>query len=160
MRKILTAISGACLTTLATLALAGPLSQQPPAPANPPDEGAAPNGRPGRGGNIENRLEMMSKQLNLTDEQRENIRPLLKHEVERIKEVRSNTELTQDQARRRIQMIRKNTRQKVAEILTPEQRKQWQEMRQEHRGGPDGGQKQPGGGDDPGRPAGPPNPSN
>ena len=85
MRKIWMMALAICLIGLATAAVANarPQDQQPPAPANPPDQGAPPNGQPGRGGNVENRLEMMSKQLNLTDEQREKIRPILKHEVER-----------------------------------------------------------------------------
>jgi len=150
MRKIWTMALAICLIglTMAAMANARPQDQEPPAPANPPDRAAPPNGRPGRGGNVENRLEMMSRQLNLTDEQREKIRPILRHEVDRIREVRNNGSLTQREARRRTQMIRKNTRQQVAAVLTPEQRKQWQEMRQEHAGA--------GGGQRPSEPPAPP----
>ena len=151
MRKIWTMALATCLIGLATAAMlnAQPQDQEPPASANPPDQAAPPNGRPGRGGNIESRLELMSKQLNLTDEQREKIRPILKHEVELIRAVRGNNNLTQREARRRIQTIRRNSRQKVAEVLTPEQRKQWEEIRQEHAGG--------GGGQRPSEPPAPPN---
>ena len=77
MRKIWTMALAMCLIGLATAAMANawPQDQEPPPAANPPDQAAPPNGRPGRGGNIESRLELMTKQLNLTDEQREKIRP-------------------------------------------------------------------------------------
>jgi hypothetical protein len=83
--------------------------QEPPAPSNTPDEGAPPNGKPGRGGNAE---------------------------------------------------IRRNTNQRIAEFLTPEQKKQWQDMRQERHGsgGPAGGQAGPGGQGSTNAPATPQNP--
>lgn len=146
MRNPWTVVLAACLMGLATLAwAASPQPQEPPAPSNVPEEGPPPNGKPGRGGNIEKRLDMMSKQLDLTDAQRGKIRPILNQEMERMREVRSDPNLAQGQARRRMQMIRRNSRQKIAEVLTPEQRKQWQEMRQQHRGegGPDGAPVQP-----------------
>lgn len=147
--------------SIVALAGAGVWAQQEPSPpSNPPNEGTP--GRRGGGGNVDNRLENLSKQLNLTDAQTEKIRPLLKREAERIKEVRDNTSLTQAEARRRIVTIRKNTRQHIAEILTPEQKTQWREMQQERRGGggPEGGQGGPGGGQGrPGNQSGPGGPS-
>jgi Spy/CpxP family protein refolding chaperone len=132
----------------------GSAQQEPPAPTNPPNEGAP--GRGAGGGNVENRLQNLSKELNLTDAQIEKIRPILKHEVERIKEVRNNTSLSQAEARQRMATIRRNTRQHIAEILTPEQKKQWREMQQERRGGgPEGGQGRPGGPGGPGGQGGP-----
>ena len=148
--------------SMATLVFAGALApQEPTNPSNAPNPGGSPNGRPGRGGNVENRLGNLSKQLNLTHEQREKIRPLLNHEVERIREIRSNTSLTQAEARRRMETARRNTNEHIAEILTPEQKKQWQETRQERRGGgPEGGQGGPGSGPNPPPPAQtPPNPN-
>ncbi len=137
MRKFWTMALAACLMGVATFAFAGVLApQEPTAPPNPPHEGGS--GTPGHGGNIEKRLESLSKQLNLTDEQREKIRPLLRQEVERIREIRDNTSLTQAEARRRMAIVRRNTREHIAAILTPEQKKQWQEVPEEHRGGPQG----------------------
>jgi Spy/CpxP family protein refolding chaperone len=149
MRKFWTRTLAVCLLSMATLAVAGVWAQQEsPTPANPPDEAAPPSGsgRAGRGGNVENRLEMMSKQLNLTDAQKEKIRPILKHEMERMREIRNNTSLSQAEARQRMATVRRNTREHIAEVLTPEQKKQWRETQQERRGGggPEGGQGGPG----------------
>ncbi len=163
MRKTLTMALAVSLMSLATLAWAGVLAAQAPsAPSGPPEQGAAPNGTPGHGGNVEKRLENLSQQLNLSPEQKEKIRPLLRHEAERIRQVRSNTSLTQGEAHQRIAMIRRNTRQRIDALLTPEQKKQWQEMRQEHRGGggPQGGQHGAGGGSSPEAPSSPPSPPN
>jgi len=139
MRKFWVA---AFVTALMSAALTGVgKGQESPAPANPPNEAAAGGG----GGNIQNRFENLSKQLNLTDEQKAKIRPLLKRETERVRDVRQNSSLTQGQARRRIALIRKETNQHIAQILTPEQNKQWQEMREERRAANQGGQGRPGG---------------
>jgi Spy/CpxP family protein refolding chaperone len=145
---------------MATLVFAGVLApQEPTSPPNPPNEGGS--GKPGHGANIENRLENLSKQLNLTDEQKEKIRPLLTHEVERIREIRENPSLTQAEARRRMVIARRNTREHIAQILTPEQKKQWQELPEEHRGGgPQGEKGGPGSSGGPEAPASPQNPPN
>ncbi len=146
MREMWTRVLAVCLVSMATLGVAGVWAQQEPPAPNPPGQGGPPNGRPG-GGMIERRLENLTKQLNLTDEQKEKIRPLLRHEMERMREIRSNPGLTQSEARQRMETVRKNTREHIAEVLTPEQKKQWQEMREEHHGegGPEGGQRGPGG---------------
>jgi Spy/CpxP family protein refolding chaperone len=120
---------------VATLAWAGILTaQEPAARSTPPEEETTPNGKQGRGGTVDKRLENLSKQLNLTNEQKAKIAPLLKHEVERIKEVRSNSSLSQGEAQRRIRSIRRDTNQRISEFLTPEQKTQWQESRQAQRG--------------------------
>jgi Spy/CpxP family protein refolding chaperone len=150
MQKIWIGALAAGLMSAATLGFAGLLpAQESAAPANPPEQ-RSPGQR--AGGNVENRLENLSKRLNLTDEQKEKIRPILKREMERIQEVRDNSSLTQGQARQRIAAIRKNTRQHIAEVLTPEQKKLWQQTQQERRGVGPGGPEPPVG------PQNPPNP--
>lgn len=114
---------------------------------------------------MQKRLENLSKQLNLTDEQKDKIGPLLRREGERIRDVRQNNSLTQGQAKRRIALIHRETNQHIAQVLTPEQNKQWQQMREERRAAHQGGQGRSGGPggkqgsaepDEP--PANPPNP--
>ncbi len=108
-------------------------SQENPTPAAPPSPESAQAGKPGNGGNVGKRLERLSEELNLNDEQQAKIRPLLKHETERIQEVRSNSSLSQGEAHRRIQLIRRDTNQHIAEFLTLDQKKQWQNDRQQKR---------------------------
>jgi len=149
-----------CLIGMTTLASVGAMAQQePPAHSNSSDEGAPPSGEAGRDSSVQGRMQNLSRQLNLTDAQKEKIRPLVKHEMERIKEVRSNSSLTQGEARRRIRRIRNSTNQQIAELLTPDQKKQLEEIREEHRaaGAPQGGQRGPNGSEPPAGPQNPPN---
>ena len=143
---------------MTTLVFAGPVApQDPPAAAGAPDEGAAPSGKAGHEGGMQSRMESLSKQLNLTDDQKAKVRPIVKREMERIKEVRNNSSLTQGEARRRIRRIRQNSNQQIAEFLTPDQKKQLEEMREERRaaGGSQRGQHGPNGAAGPETPAGP-----
>src|SRR5208282_3443843 len=155
MRRIWTGTSAVCWMSMATIVFAGILAPQAPsAPSNPSSEEQPV--KLGRSGNIQNRLEDLSQQLNLTDQQKAKIRPLLKHEARRFREVQSNPNLTEAQVRRRMAMVRRNTDQHIAEILTPDQKQKWQDMRPERRGGsPEGGQGGPSG---QGAPAGLQNP--
>lgn len=132
MRKWWVAGLLVCLMSALQGAGALPPEQESPQSSGAPDAGAPPHGRPAHDSRIERRLQIMSEQLNLTDEQQEKIRPLLKNETERIRELRSDPNLTRNRAQHQIARVRKNTRQKIAEVLTPEQRKQWQEMWQGH----------------------------
>ena len=79
----------------------------------------------------EMRLKRLNQQLNLSNQQKSKIRPLLEHEVERIEEVRSNTSLSEGETQKRIHGIRKDTNQRISQLLTPAQRKQWPEDRQQ-----------------------------
>jgi Spy/CpxP family protein refolding chaperone len=137
MRRSLTSVFAIALLGTTALTPAGIVAaQEPSAPPHPPQEGTAPTGKPAHGGAVEMRMEKLSQQINLTDEQKTKIRPLLRHETERIREVRSNTSLSQGETQRRIKLIRGDTNQRMGEFLTPEQKKQWQETRQAQRAPP------------------------
>ena len=120
----------------AALAWAGILAaQETSALPQPPHASAAPTGKPTRGSAIEVRLERLSQKLDLTNEEKTKIRPVLRGETERIMQVRSNTSLSPGETQRRIKLIRGDTHQRIGEFLTPEQKKQWQESSQAQRGG-------------------------
>ncbi len=79
----------------------------------------------------EMRLKRLNQQLNLSNQQKSKIRPLLEHEVERIEEVRSNTSLSEGETQKRIHAIHKDTNQRIGQLLTAEQRKQWPDANQQ-----------------------------
>jgi protein CpxP len=110
-------------------------AQETSAPPHPPQPETAATVKPAHGDAAEMRLERLSQQLNLTNEQKAKIRPVLRHEIERIMQVRSNTSLSPGETQRRIKLIRGDTHQRIGEFLTPEQKKQWQESSQAQRGG-------------------------
>jgi len=148
----ITLLSAAAVWWVGTLA-----AQEPSAAPHPSQEGTAPTGKTAHGDAVEMRLERLSQQLNLTDEQKAKIRPVLRHEIERIMQVRSNTSLSQGETQRRIKLIHGDTHQRIGEFLTPEQKKGWQEARHQQRGTPEGAEHSPQSGRAPDAPPAPPN---
>jgi Spy/CpxP family protein refolding chaperone len=100
------------LIGLATLA---PAAQQPP-----PEGQGGPRGR--RPMSVEERLKRMSERLNLTDEQKEKIRPMLRGEADQMKALHEDQSLSPEQRREKGRQIRRATDKQIRETLTPEQR--------------------------------------
>jgi protein CpxP len=89
----------------------------------------------------------MSQRLNLTEDQKEKIRPVLQDESKQLKALHEDTSLTPEQRRAKAREIHRATREQINPILTPEQQEQLKEMhRRRPRGtgqgqGPGGPQK-------------------
>ena len=75
------------------------------------------------------RLERMSRHLNLTDEQKAKIKPILEDEDQRLKALRDDGSLTRDQQREKLRSIRQETHEKIRPLLTPEQQKKIDDAR-------------------------------
>jgi protein CpxP len=71
--------------------------------------------------------------LNLTDDQRDKIQPILQSSRQQAQAVRNDTTLTPEQKHAKIRDIHQGTMTQMNSLLTPEQQQQWQQMRQ-HRG--------------------------
>ncbi len=137
MRRTKTLTLTACvlstLTMLGLNALARPqaAAQQPAAPQE------APHMPPGRE-SVEDRMQRMSKELNLSEEQKEKIRPLMEERVKQLREMREDKNLTPEQRREKARAIMKETHEKIAAVLNPEQREKlkqhMEEMREHHAG--------------------------
>ena len=82
----------------------------------------------------------MSARLNLTDEQKAKVRPILEDEVKQIMALRANTSLPPADRQAKVREIRQSTRQQIDQILTPEQkarrRENARQRREERREGP------------------------
>ena len=102
-------------------------------PSTTPSVKAASIVSPAIHNGVEKRLEKLDQQLNLTVEQKAKILPILKHEGERIRVVRGNSSLSEGEVQRRIRTIHRETNQRIGDFLTPKQKKQWQESRQQQR---------------------------
>jgi protein CpxP len=74
--------------------------------------------------------------LNLTDDQRAKIEPILQSSRQQAQAVRNDTTLTPEQKHAKIRDIHQGAMAQMNSLLTPEQQQQWQEMRQH--GGPGG----------------------
>jgi Spy/CpxP family protein refolding chaperone len=71
----------------------------------------------------------MRESLNLTDEQVAKIRPILRNRNKQLDDLRANSSLPQGEARAKAREIRKFARQRIDQILTPEQREKERAMR-------------------------------
>ncbi len=141
MRKLLLAA-----LTLALLPFMPAALQAQEAPAAPGDQQAQKQ-PPSPEQRVDRMLDRMTQNLNLTDEQREKIRPILLDQVQQMRALREDNSLSAADRRAKVRAIRSATRQKVDQILTPEQkakrRENWRKARQRRGAPPDQPPPQP-----------------
>ena len=83
-------------------------------------------------------MEWLSKELNLTDEQKEKVKPILDEQTKQMHAAQEDTSLTQEQKRDKMKQIHQTTHSQINEILAPEQQKKFaalKEQQKEHREG-------------------------
>jgi Spy/CpxP family protein refolding chaperone len=80
-------------------------------------------------GRVERQLQKMGKRLNLTEEQKAKIRPILQDRNKQLRDLRAKSSLPQGEARAKAAEIRKSARQQIDQILTPEQREKEKALR-------------------------------
>jgi Spy/CpxP family protein refolding chaperone len=83
---------------------------------------------------VESRLEEMSKQLNLTDDQKEKLKPILQDEAKQLQAVQNDTALSHDQKMAKSKEIRQAHKSQINGVLTPDQQKKWEEMKKKAKG--------------------------
>src|SRR5207248_8805020 len=128
------------LAIAASLMLTGSaLAQQPDAqqPAQQGGtEGHAHNGMRGQGrGEMmdpQAAMDHMSKELNLTEDQKTKIQPIMEDMQKQMQAVRSDTSLSQQDRMAKAREIHENGKKQVEPILTAEQREKWEKMQQAH----------------------------
>jgi Spy/CpxP family protein refolding chaperone len=120
-----------------TFVLASALSLIATAQTESQQQGIPDQNRAGSTGNMhrdrspEARLDWLNQQLNLTDEQKEKLRPILADESKQIKAVWDDTLLTQDQKHAKTKLIKESTRPQIEAVLTPEQREKFAQIKEE-----------------------------
>ena len=109
--------------------LAGSSALQAQDNTNTPPAGGPP------GGGMRGRptFEMISKQLDLTDDQKPLVKPIVEDMQKQASELRKDTSLTQEDRRAKMKEIRDGAAAKLKDILTPEQFAKWQKMGQRQR---------------------------
>ncbi len=75
------------------------------------------------------RWNALAKHLNLTDEQKAKIKSIVENARQEAQKVRANSSLTPQEKRTRLRDLRRNTRQEIGSVLTPEQRTKLQKLR-------------------------------
>ena len=124
----------------AAAALASVLSLQPfaraadPSVAAQPAPVAAQPGQNERGAAIRARMREVAKDLGLTDEQKQQLKPILQEEWAKLKALRDDQSLTRPEKLEKLKTMREDVLPQLKEILTPEQLAKWQKLREERLG--------------------------
>ncbi len=79
------------------------------------------------------KLEKISAALQLTPQQKQQIRPILMEEAPKVKAIKENTSLGPLQKGMQLRQISEATDAKLQPILSPEQYQKWQQMRAQER---------------------------
>ena len=108
------AVAGSCVYAQA----------QGPGVAPPPPPGAPPR----RSMEALSELRMLTQNLNLTNDQREKLRPIITDEGEQLHVVRIDERMTPDQKRAKVIEIREAFAPKISAELTPEQQEKWKKL--------------------------------
>ncbi len=119
------------LSLVAALALGGLLAGTTIAAAQDAPKAGKKGGFP----SIEQRMDRLSTELNLTDAQKPKVKAVLEDTDKKRQELR---DVPQDQRREKMQALREEETKKMKEILTPEQFEKYQAMPRGGRGGPGG----------------------
>jgi periplasmic protein CpxP/Spy len=77
------------------------------------------------------KLAMMTKQLNLSPEQKMKLMPILEEEAPKVQAIKSNSSLTGMQKMEQLRAIHEQTNPQVQAILSPQQYQQFQQIRQQ-----------------------------
>lgn len=72
--------------------------------------------------------------LNLTEDQRAKLQPIMQQQREQVQAIRSDSSLSQQQKQEKIRALRQSTMSQMQGILTPEQQQQMQQWQQNRRG--------------------------
>jgi periplasmic protein CpxP/Spy len=95
-------------------------------------------GQAGGGPNPEQRLQKLATELNLSDDQKSQLKPILEEEGSQMKALRDDSSLSRRDRMQKMQTILADSRSKMDPILNDEQKKKLvdmrSEMRQGHRG--------------------------
>jgi Spy/CpxP family protein refolding chaperone len=113
--------------------------QAPPVQSGPsiqPDQSTSPDTgeKPQRPHmmNPQRMLQRLSEQVNLTDDQKAKILPLLQAQADQLKALHDDTSLSDDEKHEKMRAIMQSTRKQMGELLTPEQKEKLKEMRAAH----------------------------
>jgi Spy/CpxP family protein refolding chaperone len=77
---------------------------------------------------LQERLKKLSENLNLTDEQKEKLKPIIREQAVKMRELRQNTELSRQDKLAKFKELREDMDKKIEPILTPEQKEKWKKF--------------------------------
>jgi Spy/CpxP family protein refolding chaperone len=119
-------------------------------PPSTPPAGAPPAGQRPPGMRAAPTLDQLAQQLNLTDDQKAKVKPILEARDQKVRDLRGDTSLTPEDRRAKMKALRDDMITQMKAVLTPEQFDKWQKMspagmRDRRNGPPPGGNPPPAG---------------
>ena len=124
------------------LSLVPVFAQTPDAPPPPPPPAQDGMGRGPGGGMGHGPMEMMSKELNLTEDQKPKVAAIMEERRKQMNALRADTSMTMQEKRPKMMAIMKDSNDRVKALLTDEQSQKFDEimahMRQRRGPGGDG----------------------
>ena len=94
---------------------------------------------PGQPMTADQRLQRLTKQLNLSDAQQQQIKPILENEMQQMQSLHADSSLSQQDRMSKMQQIRQSTSEQIKPLLNADQQQKYEQMisHQGHgRGGP------------------------
>ena len=119
----------AAIIALSILLPAAPFTRAADAPKEDAKPAAAQAG-PRAGARIDP-LKTMDEQLKLTDAQKEQLKPILKEQAEKTRELRRDTSLSREDRTKKSTDLRKEYLEKINKILTADQKEKWAQYQKE-----------------------------
>jgi Spy/CpxP family protein refolding chaperone len=77
---------------------------------------------------VTERLEKLSSGLNLTDDQKEKIKPILQGEVDKLQALRGDSSISDEQKESQAKQIHESAHSQIQSVLTPEQEQKLEQM--------------------------------
>jgi periplasmic protein CpxP/Spy len=134
MAKFFHRILFTALTSVALLPLAVQAQQQDPGQSGQTQNSAQPNGTQRRGRMAGGQhMAMLAEKLHLTDAQKEQFQQISKDMRHQGMAIRQDSSLTADQKKEKMLALRKQAHQQMFAVLTPEQKDQLKQMREQHK---------------------------
>ena len=76
-------------------------------------------------------LRWLGDQLNLTDDQKAKLKPILMREAQQIRTVRQDSSIPQDQKTEKVKAIHQSCEPQINNVLTPEQQEKYKQLEKE-----------------------------
>lgn len=114
----------------AGLLLTGQTYPAPQTSASTPQQGSSMGGHPDAM-SPEAHLQMLSEKLNLTDDQKAKLKPILEDQAQQMKAVRDDTSLSQEQKKAKKKALHESFHDQINGVLAPEQQTKWKQMKPE-----------------------------
>ena len=84
-----------------------------------------------KAGSAEQHLQNLTEKLNLTDDQKAKLKPIVEDQMRQMKAVRQDSSLSEDQRRAKMKSIHESLHDQINAVLTPEQQGKFKQMQHE-----------------------------